>query len=84
MKCAFCFGEANTTELSKEHLFSVPICRGFGMDRSMAVGSFDANSGELGLVAPLDERQVKLPAPPATQAGWDSLKTTRPARSNIG
>ena len=69
MKCAFCFGEANTTKLSKEHLFSVPICRAFGIDRSMAVGSFDANSGELGLVAPLDERQVKLPCT-TCNSGW--------------
>jgi hypothetical protein len=69
VKCAFCFGESGSTKLSKEHLFSVPICRALGIDRTGLVASFNGNSGQVEHVAPLDERQVKLPCV-SCNSGW--------------
>lgn len=38
INCLFCAGESGNAKLSKEHLWSVPVCRGFGIDRSTPTG----------------------------------------------
>lgn len=58
-KCAFCLEDAT---LSREHLFSQPICDVFDIDRaSTTVYGFDGVSKNVGHGAALSQRSVKLP-----------------------
>ena len=68
MNCAFC-GSHET--LTKEHLFSTPICNALGVDRSMLVASLDEKAGAIGTPIRLDQRQVRLPCGPCN-SGWMS------------
>ena len=65
-KCPFCFKEAR---LSKEHLFSRPVCRAVGIDRSTAITPFDARSQTIRPPASLSQRTVRLPCE-ACNSGW--------------
>jgi hypothetical protein len=66
MKCPFCIRD---NKLSKEHLFSKPICDAFGIDRSMPVVSFDLNTRTMGRSTTLDAKSVRLPCE-GCNSGW--------------
>jgi hypothetical protein len=62
--CLFCFsGEAR---LSREHLLSVPVCRGFGIDRSMMILSPARPKAP---PVPLDQIRVRI-ACQSCNSGW--------------
>lgn len=68
INCLFCAGESGEAKLSKEHLWSVPVCRGFGIDRTTPTGD-PAN-----LDAPpvrMDQVQVRI-ACESCNNGWMS------------
>lgn len=69
MICVFCLAESGTVKMSKEHLFSVPICTALGVDRTKLVASLDGNTGIIGHATPLDRRQVRLPCAKCN-SGW--------------
>lgn len=68
--------------MSKEHLFSSPICSALGVDRTKLVASLDGNTGTVGHAGRLDQRQVKLPCV-GCNSGWmeqlerDTARTLR-------
>ena len=68
MRCPFCL---SAEPLSKEHLFSKPICDALGVDRSMLVASLDGNTGEFRHYSVLDRRSVRLPCE-RCNSGWMS------------
>ena len=68
MKCPFCLADG---KLSKEHLFSRPICDAFGIDRSTLVASVDGMSGDVNRIGRLHERSVRLPCE-TCNSGWMS------------
>lgn len=82
MKCVFCLAGSRTTKISKEHLFSKPICSALGIDRTKMIASLDGNTGEVSRPLRLDQRLVKLPCVDCN-SGWmeqlerDTARTLR-------
>lgn len=68
MNCPFCLSDGKS---SKEHLFSKSICNAVDLDRSMLVASLDGRTNEIGPVASLDRKSVRLPCE-ACNSGWMS------------
>lgn len=69
MNCAFCL---EPTTLTQEHLFSVPVCRAFGIDRdSSTIASLDPRTNEVTNVTTPSRRTVRLPCA-ACNNGWMS------------
>lgn len=64
--CLFCF--AGEAKLSREHLLSVPVCRGFGIDRSMKILSPARPQSP---PVPLGQIQVRI-ACQSCNSGWMS------------
>ena len=70
MNCAFCL-EARTP-LTREHLFSVPVCRAFHIDRDQTlVGTVDEKAGGVRNLTTLASRTVRLPCERCNN-GWMS------------
>ena len=82
VKCVFCLAGSRTTKISKEHLFSKPICSALGIDRTKVIASLDGNTGEVSRPLRLDQRLVKLPCVDCN-SGWmeqlerDTARTLR-------
>lgn len=70
MNCIFCQG-AEESASSKEHLLSVPVCRGFGIDRSAFTARVDGRGDAIKSLAHLHETQVRLPCR-SCNSGWMS------------
>ena len=64
----FCLDEVT---LSREHLFSDPICDTFGIDRSSLVAGVDTRNKRVSHAEPLATRKVKLPCKSCNN-GWMS------------
>lgn len=68
VKCFFCHRD-DIGALSKEHLFSVPVCDGFGIDRTTDMARLDGNAGRVRSMAPLTQTSVSLPCR-GCNSGW--------------
>ena len=72
-KCVFCLTEAT---LSREHLFSVPICNTFGIDRAGLILSGDVTNRKHPLrTEALSTRKVKLPCASCNNGWMSNLET---------
>lgn len=70
VNCPFCL--KTDTALTREHLFSVPVCRAFRIDRDdTSVGSVDVKTGEFRNLTTLARRTVRLPCE-RCNSGWMS------------
>ena len=71
LNCLFCHGRAGSG-VSREHLFSNPVCDFFGLDRKTTLAArVDGNTGEIRSVAPLGSTTVNLPCV-VCNSGWMS------------
>lgn len=66
MNCPFCLSDQ---KLTKEHLFSRPICNALGVDRATLVKSVDGRNGDVGVAVPLGERSIRLPCQAVIRVG---------------
>lgn len=67
--CIFCHGKSPDPKISKEHLWSVPLCAGFGIDRA-TTSAWDPTRPQARPI-PLDQVEVRI-ACRSCNSGWMS------------